>query len=94
VAGSVSFGWAPGIRFEHSNLGYAILGCVITAACRLEYRDFVTQRLLRPPGMTATGFAGAEFGAKDLARGYQQARKAGQGWGSTATARSPRWAAS
>ena len=31
LAGGVSFNWAPGTRFEYSNLGYAILGRVITA---------------------------------------------------------------
>jgi CubicO group peptidase (beta-lactamase class C family) len=81
LAGGMSFGWAPGTRFEYSNLGYAILGRVIAAVSGLEYRDFVTQRLLRPLGMTATGFADAEFGAVDLARGYQRGP---EGWSALA----------
>lgn len=73
----VSFAWAPGTRFEYSNLGYAILGRVITAVSGAAYTDFVRERLLRPLGMTSTGYEAAEFGPGSLARGYR--REAG-GW--------------
>ena len=42
----ISLAWAPGTRFEYSNLGYGILGRVITAAAGVEYRDFVRDELL------------------------------------------------
>ncbi len=77
LAGGVGFNWAPGTRFEYSNLGYAILGLVISAVTGVAYPDYIRDRLLRPLGMTRTGFEAAEFGPPDLARGY---RRAPGGW--------------
>ena len=71
LAGGVSLAWVPGTRFDYSNLGYAILGRVIAAASGEDYAGFVRTRLLRPLGMTATGFEAGEFPADQLARGYQ-----------------------
>jgi CubicO group peptidase (beta-lactamase class C family) len=77
LAGGVSFNWAPGTRFEYSNLGYAILGRVVTAASGVPYDEFIRTRLLTPLGMSRTGFAAAEFTAADLATGY---RRGPDGW--------------
>lgn len=74
LAGGLSFAWAPGTRFEYSNLGYAVLGRVITAVSGRAYPDFVRDRLLRPLGLTRSGFEAAEFDALHLARGYQHGR--------------------
>jgi CubicO group peptidase (beta-lactamase class C family) len=73
----VSFAWAPGIQFEYSNLGYAILGAVITAVSGVPYPDFVRDRLLVPLGMSGTGYHAADFDAERLARGY---RRGEAGW--------------
>jgi CubicO group peptidase (beta-lactamase class C family) len=62
LSGGVRFDWAPGTRFEYSNMGYAILGRVVSAASGTEYSEFVQARLLAPLGMTRTGFAAEEFG--------------------------------
>ena len=40
------FAWPPGTQFDYSNLGYGILGRVVTAAAGAEYRDVVRDRLL------------------------------------------------
>jgi CubicO group peptidase (beta-lactamase class C family) len=77
LAGGVGFNWAPGTRFEYSNLGYAILGLVIAAASGTGYSEFVRTRLLEPLGMRRTGFAAAEFSPADLAVGY---RRGMDGW--------------
>ena len=71
LAGGLSFAWAPGTQFEYSNLGYAILGRVITAATGRPYPEFVRDRLFRPLGLTSSGFEAAEFDARQLARGYR-----------------------
>jgi CubicO group peptidase (beta-lactamase class C family) len=71
LAGGVSFNWAPGTRFEYSNLGYAILGRVVTMASGVLYDEFVRTRLLAPLGLDRTGFDAGEFGQDNLAVGYR-----------------------
>ncbi len=50
------FARAPGIAFEYSNLGYAILGRVITNLCGRPYQAVISERLFAPLGLTATTF--------------------------------------
>jgi CubicO group peptidase (beta-lactamase class C family) len=85
LSGGVRFNWAPGTRFEYSNLGYAILGRVITAVTGAAYPDYIRHRLLHPLGMTRTGYEAEEFetpgqqdtGSAGTARGY---RRTPDGW--------------
>jgi CubicO group peptidase (beta-lactamase class C family) len=77
LAHGVSFNWAPGTRFEYSNLGYAILGRVVAAAAGVPYDEFIRTRLLAPLGMGRTGFTAEEFAADNLAIGY---RRGPGGW--------------
>ena len=85
LAAGVRSNWAPGTRFEYSNLGYAILGRVITAATGQAYPDHIRHRLLIPLGMTRTGYEAEEFevpgqhaaGPEGIARGY---RRSPAGW--------------
>ncbi len=62
--------WAPGTRFEYSNLGYGILGRVITNLVGREYKDVVGERVLRPLGMDATTFDLEAVPPERLASGY------------------------
>src|SRR5580692_2166560 len=71
LAGGVSFNWAPGTRFEYSNMGYAILGRVLAAASGAGYDEFIRTRLLAPLGLGRTGFDADEFGRENLAVGYR-----------------------
>jgi CubicO group peptidase (beta-lactamase class C family) len=77
LAGGVGFNWAPGTRFEYSNMGYAILGRVVAAVSGVAYDEFVRTRLLTPLGMARTGFSAVEFSASGLAVGY---RRGMAGW--------------
>ena len=77
LAGGVRFNWAPGTRFEYSNLGYAILGRIVAAAAQAEYAGFVATRLLAPLGMARTGYDAAGFDPSELATGY---RRGPAGW--------------
>lgn len=77
LARGVSFNWAPGTRFEYSNLGYAILGRVLTEASGVLYDEFIRTRLLAPLQLGRTGFEAAEFDRANLALGY---RRGLHGW--------------
>ena len=89
LSGGVRFNWAPGTRFEYSNLGYAILGRVITAVTGAAYPDYIRHRLLHPLGMMRTGYEAEEFetpgllgtGPAGTARGY---RRTPDGWAEVA----------
>ncbi|MEY5144978.1 MAG: hypothetical protein RL745_345 [Actinomycetota bacterium] len=60
----------PGTQFEYSNLGYTILGRIITNVSGMQYQDFVSRRLLQPLGLVNTGFALADVDASLLANGH------------------------
>jgi CubicO group peptidase (beta-lactamase class C family) len=70
LRGGLSFAWTPGNRFEYSNLGYGILGRLITNVAGQEYREVVRERLLDPLGMASSGYLEEEIEPARLARGY------------------------
>jgi CubicO group peptidase (beta-lactamase class C family) len=65
-----TFAWPPGTQFDYSNLGYGILGRVVTAAAGREYKDAVRERLLAPLGMRDSAYEEAEVDPDRLAHGY------------------------
>ena len=70
LRGPLTFAWTPGTRFEYSNLGYGILGRLITNVAGAEYSDVVRERLLRPLGLASTTYLAEEVPPERLARGY------------------------
>ncbi len=70
LAEGPSFALPPGVTFEYSNLGYGILGRVVTAVAGREYREVVRERLLAPLGMTSTGYLEEEVPTDRLMHGY------------------------
>jgi CubicO group peptidase (beta-lactamase class C family) len=70
LRGPLTFAWTPGTRFEYSNLGYGILGRLITNIAGEEYREVVRRRLLAPLQMGSTGFLASDVAAGRLAHGY------------------------
>ncbi|MCZ3388190.1 MAG: beta-lactamase family protein [Actinomycetia bacterium] len=62
--------WIPGLRFEYSNLGYALLGLVIEGVTGRTYREVVESRLLHPLGMASSGFDVDSFRGRTVASGY------------------------
>ncbi|HEY4189779.1 MAG TPA: serine hydrolase domain-containing protein [Candidatus Limnocylindrales bacterium] len=72
LAAGPPFAWPPGTTFEYSNLGYGILGRVITAASGVEYREFVRDRILVPLRMASTAYRAEDVPQERLALGYMR----------------------
>jgi serine-type D-Ala-D-Ala carboxypeptidase/endopeptidase len=70
LAAGPSFAWPPGTTFDYSNLGYGILGRVITNVAGSEYREVVRDRLLAPLGMTSTAYLETDVDERHIAHGY------------------------
>jgi CubicO group peptidase (beta-lactamase class C family) len=70
LAAGPSFAWPPGTTYDYSNLGYGILGRVITNVAGAEYREVVRDRFLGPLGMTATAYSEEDVPEARLAPGY------------------------
>jgi CubicO group peptidase (beta-lactamase class C family) len=62
----------PSSAFVYSNLGFALLGLVVGHASGMPYRAFVTSRVLKPLGMTSSGFDESEIPKDHFATGYRR----------------------
>jgi CubicO group peptidase (beta-lactamase class C family) len=71
VGGGLSFSNAPGIAFEYSNLGFVLLGKVVSKVAGMRFQDYVTQHILLPLGMKETVWEYAGVPADKLALGYR-----------------------
>jgi D-alanyl-D-alanine carboxypeptidase len=59
-----------GTRFSYTNSGTYLLGLIVESASGQSYDRYVTDHVLRPFGMTETGFDAHDDGAANRARGY------------------------
>ena len=71
LRGGIPFSNPPGIAYEYSNLGFAILGRIVANVSTMGYERYVTERVLRPLGMTSTAFEASSVPAPRLAQGYR-----------------------
>ncbi len=67
----VPFTTAPGTRFEYSNLGFALLGRIITNVSGQPFEATITRTLLQPLGMNASGFVADAAPPEKRALGYR-----------------------
>jgi CubicO group peptidase (beta-lactamase class C family) len=70
--GEIRSAWAPGTKFEYSNLGYAVLGKVIESVTGDDYAVAMRAGVLSPLGLDKTGYNAADFDAAELTRGYRR----------------------
>jgi hypothetical protein len=63
-------GFAPGERWQYSDVGYFLLGMIIEKASGQRYREFLTERFFKPLGMTATSILDQRAILKNRASGY------------------------
>jgi serine-type D-Ala-D-Ala carboxypeptidase/endopeptidase len=67
----VPFARTPATAYEYSNLGFAVLGRIITNVSGLPYADAITRTLLQPLGMTSSGFVADAAPRERRALGYR-----------------------
>lgn len=64
--------WPPGTQYRYSNLGYSLLAVVVEKVSGQPYEAFLQERLLKPAGLTMTGYRGPKWDQATLARGYSR----------------------
>lgn len=67
----VPFAESPGIRMEYSNFGFALLGRIVSNVSGQPYQDYICAAIMRPLGMTATGYDVFKSPAGSRALGYR-----------------------
>lgn len=67
----VPFTGVPGMRYEYSNFGYALLGRIITNVSKKPYSETIANTLLKPLGMTGAGFVAEAAPVDTRALGYR-----------------------
>ena len=77
IATGTLFARAPGLAFEYSNLGYALLGRVLTNVSGEPYQRYMRRLFLEPLGMGNTTFDALAAARGDYAFGY---RLDGEAW--------------
>lgn len=70
LTAGLSLSTAPGTGYEYSNLGFALLGRVISRISGLPYQQFIIEKILRPLHMKNTIWEYDQAPAGRLALGY------------------------
>jgi CubicO group peptidase (beta-lactamase class C family) len=70
VGAGLSFSNAPDQVFEYSNLGYLLLGKVVSKVSGMRFQDYITRQILLPLGMSNTRWEYAKAAPDKLALGY------------------------
>lgn len=67
----IPFSNAPGVAYEYSNYGFAILGRIVAKVSGQSYAEYVTVNILRPLGMGSTTLSPMSVRPNRLAHGYR-----------------------
>ncbi|MEO6721994.1 MAG: serine hydrolase domain-containing protein [Ferruginibacter sp.] len=71
IKNGISFSNVPGIAYEYSNIGFAMLGYIIKKVSHQSYQKYISDHILVPLGMTHTYWDYATVPADKLAHGYR-----------------------
>ena len=71
LARGLSFSNSPGVAFEYSNLGFALLGRVVSRVAGEPYQRYLTREILTPLGMKDTRWEFRDVPPDRLALGYR-----------------------
>lgn len=67
----ISFSNVPGIAYEYSNMGFAMLGYIIKKVSGQSYQKYIKDNIWAPLGMTHTYWDYSDVPANELAYGYR-----------------------
>lgn len=67
----LSFSNPPGIAYEYANLGFALLGKIITVVSGMRYQDYIKKNIWEPLGMKTTTYEYDDVAPDKLAHGYR-----------------------
>ena len=71
VKKGISFSNSPGIAYEYSNMGFALLGYIIQKVTGERYEKYISEHILQPLGMEHTYWEYERVPADRLAHGYR-----------------------
>ena len=71
IKGGITNANAPGVAYEYSNLGFAMLGHIVTVVSGKPYQQYITDEILKPLGMSHTVWEYTRVPAGQLALGYR-----------------------
>ena len=67
----ITFSNNPGLTYEYSNMGFAMLGLIIKNVSGMPYQKYIQERILKPLGMNNTYWEYADVPKNKLASGYR-----------------------
>ena len=70
ISGGVPFSNVPGVEYEYSNLGFALLGQIVQAVSGMDFTDYTRKNIFEPLGMRSTVWEYENAPADRLALGY------------------------
>lgn len=71
IGKQISFSNPPGLAFEYSNLGFALLGKIITKVSGKRYQDYIKENIWQPLGMKTSEWEYGNVASDKLAHGYR-----------------------
>lgn len=71
----ITFSNPPGIAYEYANLGFALLGRIVTKVSGMPYQRYIRENIWRPLGMTTSEWEYANVAPDKLAHGYRWQRE-------------------
>ena len=71
----IAFSNPPGVAFEYANLGFALLGRIITKVSGKPYQQYIRENIWRPLGMNTSEWEYANVAPDKLAHGYRWERE-------------------
>ncbi len=71
VKQGISFANVPSLHYEYSNLGFALLGNIITKVSGQPYQKYITENILKPLQMNEAKWEFTEVPKDKLALGYR-----------------------